>query len=240
MKWTESYKVSVNDIDLNHTVSPSKLLKFMQDTADAHMDAKKPSYMDLFENGYAYVLTRLSMSVYAPLFAEDKIEATSWTAESRGLLYNRCYSIRRNGDLIAEAIGVWALVEIATHRVTRVGEVEMDYGGDEPMPELDVPTRLRIPSDVSLSLVGERMTVYADTDLNKHMNNTHYPDILCGYIPEIESRRVVNMVISFVGEAPLGENIKIYMGKYDGTYYFRTKREDGSVNVEAEIIVEDM
>ena len=46
------------------------------------------------------------------------------------------------------------------------------------------------------------------------------------------------MGISFVSEAPLGETLKIYAGQSDGIYYIRTLRGNGSVNVEAEIMLE--
>ncbi|MBP3378991.1 MAG: hypothetical protein J6L96_09590 [Clostridia bacterium] len=46
------------------------------------------------------------------------------------------------------------------------------------------------------------------------------------------------MGISYVSEAPLGETLKIYSGVSDGVYYVRTKRENGQVNVEAEIMLE--
>ena len=239
MKWNEEYRVGSHDLDLNRTASASALMRFMQEAANCHMEGTKPSYDELFDCGYAFILSRFSMSVYAPLYLHDRITASSWACESRGVSYNRCYSIRRGDQLIAEAVSVWALVNTETGRLTRVGDVELGYGEDE-MLELDMPTRFKLPSDLRLSLVGERPTVYADVDMNRHMNNTRYPDILCGFIPEMEKSRVISAVINYVGEAPLGENIKIYMGRADGSYYFRTKREDGSVNVEAEIVLEEI
>jgi acyl-ACP thioesterase len=92
---------------------------------------------------------------------------------------------------------------------------------------------------VELHLVGERTVEYSDIDLNGHMNNTRYPDFLCGHIEGgMKGQRVISMGISFVNEAPLGEVLKVYAGQSDGVYYLRTLRHDGSVNVEAEIITE--
>ena len=239
MKWNEEYKVGSHDLDLNRTASASAVMRFMQEAANCHMEGMTPSYDDLFDRGYAFILSRFSMSVYAPLYLHDRITASSWACESRGVSHNRCYSIRRGDQLIAEAVSVWALVNTQTGRLTRVGDVELNYGEDE-MLELDMPTRFKLPAELKLSLVGERPTVYADVDMNRHMNNTHYADILCGFIPEMAGRRVISAVFSFVNEAPLGENIKIYMGRYDGSYFFQTKREDGSVNIEARIDAEEI
>ena len=89
-----------------------------------------------------------------------------------------------------------------------------------------------------MSLVGERSILYADVDQNGHLNNTHYPDILCSYLPNMHHSRVISMVVSFVSEAPLGESVKIYCGEYDGMYYVRSVRANGAVNAEAEFMLE--
>jgi len=121
-----------------------------------------------------------------------------------------------------------------------VNEFDLGYRTDD-MIELDLPARFKIPDDVEMRLVGERTVEYADIDLNGHMNNTRYPDILCGYIPEdMRGRRVISLGISFLSEAPFGETLKIYSGTSDGVHYVRTIRENGSVNVEAEIITESL
>lgn len=238
MKWTEEYRVNSHDVDLNRIASASALMRFMQDTANLHMEGTKPSYDDLFDAGYAFILSRFSMSVYAPLYSHDNIVVQSWACESRGVSHNRCYRIMKDDRIVAEAVSVWALVNTKTGRLTRVGDVELNYGSDE-MLELDTPARFKIPAEVDFVLVGERMTEYADVDMNRHMNNTHYPDILCGYIPEMGGAQVASMTLNFLNEAPLGERLKIYVGRYDGAYYFRTKREDGKINLEAQIILED-
>jgi acyl-ACP thioesterase len=89
-----------------------------------------------------------------------------------------------------------------------------------------------------MSLVGEYTVTYRDTDVNGHMNNTNYADILCGCIPNMKQLRVKSIGINYSSEAVLNEELKIYMSKIDGKFYFRTIRSDGKTNIEAEIITE--
>ena len=70
-----------------------------------------PSNEELREQGKAFLLSRINMSLYHPLFAGDDIEAFSWGCESRGVSFNRCYQLRRGGEVIAEAASVWGLSE---------------------------------------------------------------------------------------------------------------------------------
>lgn len=240
MKWSGDYKVNANDVDFNNIVSASNLLKYMQDAANCSMEADGLSYDELFDKGYAFILSRIRLSSYAPLYSHDKIEAQSWACESRGVQFNRCYRILRDGVIVAEAVSVWALCGVHDRKLHRVNEFDLPYRIDD-MLELDMPARFKIPEDVNMRLVGERIVEYADIDMNGHMNNTRYPDVLCGHLDGgMKGQRIISMGISFSGEAPLGETLKIYAGQSDGIHYVRTVKHDGSINVEAEIILEDI
>ncbi len=237
MKWVESYTINIHDTDLNGIVSTSGLLRYMQDACNCQMRAQKPSYEELIEMGYSFVLSRIGLSIYAPLYAYDRITVETWAVASRGVIYNRCYRVLRDGEIVAEATTAWALVGVEDKKLHRVGEVQLNYSEDEPL-ELDLPARFRIPAEVELSLRGERTILYPDVDQNKHLNNTRYPDLFCAFFPEITRSRVISAMISFAKEAPLGETIKIYCGEDDGMNYVRSVLPDGSVNAEAEFIFE--
>ena len=51
--------------------------------------------------------------------------------------------------------------------------------------------------------------------------------------------RVIQFEINYISEAPLSETIKVYMAKgEEGTYFFRTVRDGGETNIEAEMMIE--
>ncbi len=237
MKWSEDYRINTHDCDPDGVVRASLVLRYMQETANLQMQNLGPSNEELRRNGMAFLLSRINMSLYHPLFAHDLITVTSWAVESRGVSFNRCYQIRREGEVIAEAASVWGLIGIEDRRLIRVEDVKLGFGTDEAL-ELDAPKRVHIPRELNLSLVGERPIVYSDLDVNRHMNNTNYPDMLCDFIPDMEGKRVIRLGITFAAEAKKGEVLKVYMTESDGQYYFRTLRSDGSTNVEAAVMLE--
>ena len=238
MKWTENYRINSHDCDSSGKVRPSLILRYMQETANLQLHNLGPTTDELIRDDRAFILSRINMSIYSELHAYDSIEVSSWACESRGVSFNRCYQIKRDGELIAEAASVWGLIGISDRKIYRVEDISLGFGTDEPL-ELDAPKRVHIPRDITLSLVGERQIVYSDLDRNNHMNNTNYPDMLCDFIPSMKDKHILNMSISFAGEATLGENLKVYMNRAEDQYFFRTVRTDGNVNVEAMIMVED-
>ncbi|MBQ8551319.1 MAG: hypothetical protein IJ428_00740 [Clostridia bacterium] len=238
MKWIENFRVNSHDCDESGKMRPSLILRYMQETANLQLRALGPTAEQLVSEDRAFILSRINMSIYGDLHAYEDISVSSWACDSRGVSFNRCYQIRRQDELIAEAASVWGLIGISDRKIYRVEDVTLGFETDEPL-ELDSPRRVHIPRELSLSLVGERTIVYSDIDANRHMNNTNYPDMLCCFIPHIAKKRVLSVGISFAAEAKQGETLKVYMSEVDGTYYFRTIRTDGSTNVEAMIMVED-
>ena len=208
MKWSITRTVSPHDLDFNDIASPSAFLRFMQEAAYLQMQYCKPSMSELRAENKAFVVSRLTMSLYAPLNVCDEIEATTWACDSKGVSFLRCAEITRDGQRVAELASIWALVNPETHSLWRVSDYQPQYE-TEPPSELDLPARIRVPKDLPMSLAGEYRVGYNDADLNRHINNTHYPDILCGFIPDIEKKTIRSIGINFKYAAPYGDTLTI-------------------------------
>lgn len=238
MKWTENYRVSAQDTDFNRVASASALMRFMQDTANYHMEGMGPSYDEMFDSGRAFIIGRFAMVCHEALHAHDGITVQTWAAPSRAASFNRCYSIIRDGVTVAEATSVWALVNTNDGSLIRVEEAGIDYGEDEAL-EISEPLRFRIPRTAELASLGTHMVSYADVDVNRHMNNTKYADMLCSFI-DMSNVRMHSFAISYVAEAPLGNELSVLHTSDGDTHYFRTLHADGRVNVEAKLTLAEI
>ncbi len=119
-----------------------------------------------------------------------------------------------------------------------------NYDTDEPLT-LAVPNRFRLPKTIDYVKAGKKTVFYSDVDMNLHMNNTHYPDMLWNYIPDVINKEVTSVNLRFMREAPLGGKVEIFMGENgrafaredrdaEETYCFAS-RVNGDTNVEAQI-----
>ena len=175
MKHSEYYKIKWHDTNANREVRPSKMLMYMQETANAHLLVNGLSLDGLRdEKGLAFILSRISMRFYHPLYTGDEIEVQTWICEGRGFSFDRCFVILRGGEVIAEAYSIWALLNLKEKRLMRTSEFSYGFPPDLPL-ESELITRVRMPSASSMESVGQRKIVYSDIDYNGHMNNTKYP-----------------------------------------------------------------
>ena len=234
MKYTDTHRVISQHTDADGVLRPAALLRYMQEAAANAMIADGPSYDELAERGLIFVISKITMSIYADIHANDTIEVETWATESTRASFNRAYRVLRDGMVVAEAASVWALLDTSRRRLVRVGEVELGYREDEAA-DIEVPAKLHLPEE--MNLLGEHRVSYSDIDRNHHMNNTNYLDLICDYVFRTEIGRISRVTVSYVSEAPFGEELKIYSATDDDTHYIRTVRSDGKVNIEAEVLV---
>ena len=233
MKFTKHYQVKWHDTDANREVRPSQILMYMQETANLQLQFHGIPLDDLRDkHGLGFILSRISVRIYEPLYAYDEIDVQTWICDSRGFSFNRCFCILKNEKIAAEAYSVWALIDIRDRRLLKVNEFEFGFVGDEPL-QVDLPRRVHFPPMLPIEDAGERTIRYCDIDYNGHMNNTRYPDMLCDFVPDVFSKRVTGFTLSYLHEATFGHTLKIQRVKNQDGYWFRTTDSDGTVCLEA-------
>jgi acyl-CoA thioesterase FadM len=211
----------------------------MQETSNRHLYSLGCSLDGLRdEKQLAFLLSRIRLEIFAPLYAYENITVSTWTSESKGFAFSRAYEIRRGDELIARADTTWALISLSTHQLCRSDSIDFGFEHEAPV-EIDAPSRVSFPKEIELEKVGEREIFFSDCDYNMHMNNTRYPDMICDFLPDFKNKRLSALTLSFVHEASMGHTLSVYRAqKDDNTYLFRTVDTDGVICLEAEATVE--
>ena len=228
-------KVDIHDVDFNGVARASSLMKYIQGAAQSQLTEHGLSYERLREKKRVFIISKIKMEFCDTVRAYEPLTAITYPSTSRGYSFLRCYKLKRDGATVARAVSVWALVDTQSCALVRVNDFDLGLQTYDP---LDIPlTRIVIPA--TISEVGKYTVTYADTDQNMHMNNTRYPDMYASFLP-LMNKRIAEITISYLGEAPMGDTLSVFMAECDGLYYFRTVRSDGKVNTEAEVKLTDI
>lgn len=236
MKYTENYKVKWHDTDATRCVKPSEILVYMQETANLQLKSADNTLDKMRdEQGLAFILSKIKLIFHAQLHAYDEISVRTWTCDSRGYTFLRCFDIHRGEELIAEGISFWALVDLNTRRFVRADGFSLGVESDEPLA-IDVPRRIK-PSSPETEILGTREIRYSDIDYNMHMNNTKYPNMLCDFMPIEKIGSIREMTLEFLHESALGDTLTFHGCNADGRYYFKTLNTAGDTCLTAEVLV---
>lgn len=202
----ERFAISSHDVDPAGTLQPANLLRIMQETANHQMRDERPSYMELFDMGKAFLLSRMAVEVYAPLHQYEAVDSYTWPRPDAAR--------RTTGAAASSAAGRSSRAGSATGRWwTRRPAACCAWArcpwhySDGPLVELP-GVRFQMPE--ALSEVGRHVVLYHEIDVNRHLNNTRYMDLLVDFLPERESHWVTGFSLHFLSEAPLGEELTVF------------------------------
>lgn len=237
MSYLMHVSVPVHDTDARHIARPSSVWRWLQEAANRQMLTEGPSYDELMERGLSFLLSRMCVDFIRPIEQYEDLTVETFAIPSRGFSSERGYRLTdKTGAVVAAGLSVWALYDLNAGRLARVEAIGRGYTGGDPV-EVSAPIRFTIPENVELVTAGERKVVWSDVDVNLHVNNTGYPNILCDFLPDPSKGDLIGMSIYYRSEAKLGETVTVLRGEEttpDGLsrYWFRTMAGD-RVNVEA-------
>lgn len=235
MEYRVKCEVDVHDVDYNGVAKTSSILRYLQTAAQCQLTNGGMSYDNLRKKNRAFLLSRIKLEVLRPLRAYAPLTAVTYPCESRGYSFLRCYALESDGEIVARAISVWALLDTESRQLVRVNDFDLG------LPLL--PTNglvlgaMKLPT--SLCDIGGYGVHYGDVDQNMHMNNTKYPDMYSNFLP-LSGRMIRSITINYSHEAQIGEKLRVQRGEEGGVFYFRTTLPDGTVNSEARIELADL
>ena len=240
MIFSKNFEVGSHEVDVNKNMKPSLIQRYMMDTAHEQMRVRRPSADDLLEMKKAFIMTRITIEVLDDLHTYDRFEGQTWSCDPKAASFRRCFNLCRNGEIVARAHSLWALIDTETGKVCRPSEIDISAYEHDDVLKLDLPIRFKLPKELKYETVGRKKVLYSEVDTNMHLNNTYYADVLWSYIPDVINKRVTGINLHFHHEAPLGCEMEIQMAKKSENEYCFQTFVDGNLNVEAIIGVKEL
>ena len=106
MKFEKHFEAFSTDAGHNHLVRPAAIVRYLQEAAVHQMLTEGPSYRELWEQGLAFILSRLNLRLYLPLYEYERFTVQTWACAERGASFGRSYRLIRGDDVVAEAVAV--------------------------------------------------------------------------------------------------------------------------------------
>ena len=230
------------DMDANNNAKPSVIATLFQETANHHMRDRRPTYYELFFSGKSFIAVRMAFEMKEQLHPYDEVDVYTWTAEGKGATFFRCYTMEREGIEVARAYSEWTVADLNTGKLCHRDEIDFSNYEVDELIDMHVPVKFHVPADTEFEKCGEHLVEFCDTDMNGHMNNAAYKNMIWNRVPAVAGKKLTSFSMRFMAEAPLGSTIEIYRAKAEApvedgcgaqeSYYFKTM-VNGKVNTTA-------
>lgn len=224
------YRVGARDTDLFGQCRPSAVMDILQEAATSAASQLHLSREETIERFHAFwMLARIWYRLDAPILWEDTITVRTWHRGGKGASMYRDFDLYRDGVRIGEAVSVWVLADLDTHRLFRFSnapEFTRTTGGD--LCKTKTLSKLHMPGQ--LSPAASRDMHYSDCDVNGHVNNVRYADLTCDVL-DLQTRGkgqyVSSLQLGYLKECKAGETLRLSTGQVDGIWYVRGDGPDG-------------
>jgi acyl-ACP thioesterase len=206
-QYEKKFEVLSFQIDPEGRLRMSALADLMQEVAWKHADSRDFGKA-LFYQGYIWVLSRFEIKFNKmPSGGEEIIVNTAGRGIDKLFALREFLVVSATGEVLAEAISAWLLLEIKTKRPQRPGnvlppELFSYIDGSQLMPD-----KIHLPEKPAF---GDLIKVRPfDLDMNNHVNNVSYIRWVEDFCL-IHKTNIEYILINYLAEALLNQEIEIY------------------------------
>ena len=236
--YTETATVLNADADFRSLLKPSALLRYVEQVSADH--ARTFGMTDQFfkDHGVAFLVGKQALKFdRVPQRAEKLTLLTRAEASRRGSVKRITTVTDAEGKQVAMVDCRWIVVSLAENRILREPGWTVDGFWNETV-EGELPLQLHKCRE-GLTSAGEWTVRYSQCDLNGHLNNAFYLDLVCDALPLEAVRKgpVTFASINYHREVPMGETVEVFyapsaegwyiIGKHNGQTSFESYLELG-------------
>ena len=238
-----TYHVDSRDMDPFSQCRPSAVLGFLQEAATEAAVELHVSREELIEQHHAFwMLARIWYRLVSPIYWDDVLTIRTWHRGGRGVSMYRDFDLYRNGVWIGEAISLWVMADLDTHkplRLSLVPEFAQSAGGEL----CKNVTLQKLSAPEGMALTEERRLHYSEADINGHVNNARYADFACDalHLERIgEGKFVSSLQVGYLAECRPGETILLYTGQWEGSCYVHGADREGKSRFDAALALSEL
>lgn len=207
------HKIIDSEVDINENLKISKILSFFQDIANMHsriLGCSRETIMEKFNLFWAAMRLRFETISWPKNNDEVYIETFP---RKPGVRYDREFFIKDLKDnVLIKASSVWLLVDNAKRELIVKDVVDVDeelnfrtdYALNYKLKNIKTPEKL--------TRIYKREIKFSDIDMNKHVNNAIYSDIILDAIPFsfVVDKKILSFEINYLSEIKHGDFIDVY------------------------------
>ena len=226
--YRKEFKVLSSDVDMNRQMRLSSLFTRLQEAAIAHTQQLGAGREKTLDRGLLWIVTQQAVSAARLPVYDDTLILESWPGKTMHLYFPRYWRILDDrGECLMEASSLWALMD--QHR--RSLAFPEEYGISLPDMSEGRPSALprRIKAQQAPA-AGEFTVPFSYVDLNGHMNNARYFDLLADHLPEeLRTDQIREIRTEYTGEAHLHDHLTLHSLAGEDTWYFSGETNERTV-----------
>lgn len=227
--YTQTYTICRHDGDHHGNAKPGALLRYGQQIATMHAEAAGLNDELYAATHTAYVLAKLALHIDRTPRVDETLTVTTRPERCKRAVNKRItFFYDAAGQQVAVLDSRWVLIDTDKRLILRKHPEAFNDCWAEDVP-FELPMKMVKAAPEDCAPAGEYTATYSRCDMNGHMNNTRYVDILCDALPwnVWDEGEVRDLKVYYHREVPRGESFALLQAQTgEKQYYFCGQREE--------------
>lgn len=227
--YTQTYTICRHDGDHHGNAKPGALLRYGQQIATMHAEAAGLNDELYAATHTAYVLAKLALHIDRTPRVDETLTVTTRPERCKRAVNKRVtFFYDAAGQQVAVLDSRWVLIDTDKRLILRKHPEAFNDCWAEDVP-FELPMKMVKAAPEDCAPAGEYTATYSRCDMNGHMNNTRYVDILCDALPwnVWDEGEVRDLKVYYHREVPRGAAFALLQAQTgEKQYYFCGQREE--------------
>lgn len=222
--------VSYYQCDVSGRMKLTYILRLIERAASEHLEVLGLPYEVLLQEGQVFLLAKLGLHILRCPTAMEHLVVQTVPQVTKGAQFSRQIRIYNDADeLLVEAHTVWLLIEPRERKILRPSHFTHEIPTVPEELELERMGNVRIRPDGETISLSSYTVRYSSLDVNHHLNNTVYGDIVTDCLPYevMVQQGISRFVINYQHEALMGETIDLKVQQDAQGWYYITGTKQG-------------
>lgn len=193
----EKYTVQGYDVYPNGVMRLSCLQKYLQQAAAKDADKCGATYANMLKDGIVFIIVKMQYEITEMPRFDTEFTVKTWSDRIEGISFTRIYEVYIAGRLAATVTGIWALMDINERRLARPKALKYQLEEHMLKERAVIPRRFELEDPIEC---GKYTVKYSDLDINGHMNNCGYTDVLFNYLPVDRNAMPIKITLIYMNE----------------------------------------
>lgn len=164
-------------VDMTRKLRISELFRLMEEASIAHTEQLGCTREKTLDRGLLWVITRQQAEIDELPAYDEEITVRSWQGDMMHVFFPRFYEIERAGKVLIRGQALWILINEADRQMIMPEDYDIEIPGRPGSDDMLLPPVV-MPKDSDLIIRDDLVTRFSQVDINGHMNNTRYFDII--------------------------------------------------------------
>jgi acyl-ACP thioesterase len=179
-------------VDMTRRLRMSELFRIMEEASIAHTEELGCTRDRTLDRGLLWIITRQQAEIEELPAYDEEITVRSWQGDMMHVFFPRFYEIERAGRVIVRGQALWMLIDEENRQMVMPEDYDIFIPGrpgsdDMMLAPVVIPSELREEESgddgsgragAGIVIRQDLVTRFSQVDINGHMNNTRYFDII--------------------------------------------------------------